>query len=92
MLAVESKSSAAGGSPSRPLPLENGEFRHSHEILRRYERVTQVRKADLIVEVAASSVPVDLRNKRRACCRNGVREYLVWRVTEARLEWFCLED
>jgi Uma2 family endonuclease len=92
MLAVESKSSVAGGSPSRSLPLENGEFRHSHEFLRRYERVTQVRKAELIVEVAASSASIDLRDKRRACCRNGVREYLVWRVTEARLEWFCLED
>ncbi len=34
----------------------------------------------------------DLRDKRRAYCRNGVREYLVWLVTEARLEWFCLEN
>ena len=23
---------------------------------------------------------------------NGVREYLVWLLAEARLEWFCLED
>jgi hypothetical protein len=92
MLAVESKSSAAGGSPSRPLPLESGEFRHSHEILRRYERVTQVKKAELIVEVAARSAPIDRRDKRRACCRNGGREYLVWRAAEARLECFCLED
>ena len=29
---------------------------------------------------------------RRAYCRSGVREYLVWLVAEARLEWFCLED
>jgi hypothetical protein len=92
MLAVESKPSAAGDSPSRPLPLENGEFRHSHEFLRPYECVTQVREAGLIVEVAARSVPVDRRDKRRACCRNGGREYLVWRVAEARLECFCLED
>ena len=28
----------------------------------------------------------------RACCRNGVREYLVWLVAEARLEWFWLEE
>ena len=47
---------------------------------------------ELIVEVAASSASIDLRDKRRACCRNGVREYLVWLVAEARLEWFCLED
>ncbi len=47
---------------------------------------------ELIVEVAASSASIDLRDKRRAYCRNGVREYLVWLVAEARLEWFCLED
>jgi len=47
---------------------------------------------ELIVEVAASSASIDLRDKRRACCRNGVRESLVWLVAEARLEWFCLED
>jgi hypothetical protein len=29
MLAVASKPSAAGSSPSRPLPLESGEFMHS---------------------------------------------------------------
>jgi hypothetical protein len=34
----------------------------------------------------------DLRDKRRAYCRNGVREYLVWLVAEACREWFCLED
>ena len=47
---------------------------------------------ELNVEVAASSTSIDLRDKRRAYCRNGVREYLVWLVAEARLEWFCLED
>jgi Uma2 family endonuclease len=47
---------------------------------------------ELIVEVAASSASIDLRDKRRACCRNGAREYLVWLAAEARLEWFCLED
>jgi Uma2 family endonuclease len=45
-----------------------------------------------LVEVAASSASIDLRDKRRAYCRNGVREYLVWLVAEARLEWFCLEE
>ncbi|HXP60992.1 MAG TPA: Uma2 family endonuclease [Dongiaceae bacterium] len=47
---------------------------------------------ELVVEVAASSASIDLRDKRRAYCRNGVREYLVWLVAEARLEWFCLEE
>jgi hypothetical protein len=35
MLAVASKPSAAGSSPSRPLPLESGEFMHSREFLGR---------------------------------------------------------
>jgi Uma2 family endonuclease len=47
---------------------------------------------ELIVAVAASSASIDLRDKRRAYCRNGVREYLVWLVAEACLEWFCLEE
>jgi Uma2 family endonuclease len=47
---------------------------------------------ELIVEVAASSASIDLRDKRRAYCRNRVPEYLVWCVADARLEWFCLED
>ena len=47
---------------------------------------------ELIVEVAASSASIDLRDKRRAYRRNGVREYLVWLVAEGRLEWFHLED
>jgi len=46
---------------------------------------------ELIVEVAASSASIDLRDKRRAYYRNGLREYLVWLVAEARLEWFCLD-
>ena len=41
---------------------------------------------ELMVEVAASSASIDLRDKRRAYCRNGVREYLVWLIAEARLE------
>jgi Uma2 family endonuclease len=46
---------------------------------------------ELVVEVAAASSSIDWRDKRRAYCRNGVREYLVWLVAEARLEWFRLE-
>jgi len=47
---------------------------------------------ELVVEVAASSASIDLRDKRRAYCRNGVREYLVWRVVENQLDWFCLVE
>ncbi len=174
MLVAAGKPSAAENSPGRPLPLESGESMHSREFLRRYGRMPQVKKAELIegvvymgspvsvhhgkpdaliqawlvtyasrhseteayanttvildaentvqpdallrrlpehggltrvneagylagppewiVEVAASSASIDLRHKRRAYCRNGVREYLVWLVAEGRLEWLCLEN
>ncbi len=46
---------------------------------------------ELIVEIAVSSASIDLRDKRRAYCRNGVREYVVWIVAEQRVEWFNLE-
>ena len=32
------------------------------------------------------------RANRRTYCRNGVREYPVLLVAEARLEWLCLEE
>jgi Uma2 family endonuclease len=173
MIAAETKGSAAGAFARQALPLENGEALQSFEFLRRYERMPQVKKAELVegivymgspvsvrhskpdaliqvwlgtyasrhpetevhtnatvildaentvqpdallrllpehggrsrvnedgyltgppellVEVAASSASIDLRDKRRAYCRNGVREYLVWLVAEARLQWFSLE-
>jgi Uma2 family endonuclease len=46
---------------------------------------------ELIVEIAASSASVDLHDKRRAYERNGVKEYLVWRVLDGQLDWFRLE-
>ncbi|MBE9169823.1 Uma2 family endonuclease [Pleurocapsales cyanobacterium LEGE 06147] len=47
---------------------------------------------ELIVEVAASSVAIDLFDKKRAYQRNGVKEYLVWQIYEHVLDWFCLEQ
>lgn len=44
----------------------------------------------LVVEVAASSVSYDLHEKKHAYERNGVGEYLVWRVFDERLDWFRL--
>ncbi|VEP13438.1 conserved hypothetical protein [Hyella patelloides LEGE 07179] len=46
---------------------------------------------ELIVEIAASSVAYDLYDKKRAYRRNGVQEYLVWRVYDRELDWFHLE-
>ena len=47
---------------------------------------------ELIVEIAASSASYDLHDKMRAYRRNGVQEYLVWRVYEKQLDWFMLAD
>jgi Uma2 family endonuclease len=47
---------------------------------------------DLVAEVAASSVSYDLHDKFEAYRRNGVREYLIWRVLDQRIEWFVLID
>jgi len=47
---------------------------------------------ELIVEIAGSSVARDLHEKRRAYLRNGVREYVVWRVHDGALDWFGRED
>lgn len=46
----------------------------------------------LVVEVAASSVSYDLYEKKEAYRRNGVREYLVWRVLDRAIDWFRLRD
>lgn len=47
---------------------------------------------ELVVEVAASSVAIDLFDKKRAYQRNGVKEYLVWQIYENRLDWFSLQQ
>ncbi len=46
---------------------------------------------ELIVEIAASSVSQDLHAKKKVYRRNGVQEYLVWRVYDEKLDWFHLE-
>ena len=45
---------------------------------------------ELVAEIAASSASYDLREKLAVYRRNGVREYLVWRVPDRRLDWFEL--
>jgi Uma2 family endonuclease len=46
----------------------------------------------LVVEVAASSASYDLHEKLRAYRRNGVREYVVWRVLDEAIDWFRLGE
>lgn len=47
---------------------------------------------ELIVEVAASSASYDLGQRKNAYRRNGVREYVVWRVFDEEIDWFVLRD
>ncbi|MDL5045176.1 Uma2 family endonuclease [Oscillatoria amoena NRMC-F 0135] len=47
---------------------------------------------ELVVEIAASSVALDLHAKKNAYRRNGVQEYLVWRVFENQIDWFSLQQ
>ena len=46
----------------------------------------------LIVEIAASSVSYDLHQKKEAYRRNGVPEYVVWRVLDRVIDWFRLRN
>ena len=46
---------------------------------------------ELIVEIAASSVAIDLHANKQAYRRNGVKEYIVWQVLDQKLSWFYLE-
>ncbi|MEH2072256.1 MAG: Uma2 family endonuclease [Nostoc sp.] len=47
---------------------------------------------ELIVEIAASSVAIDLHAKKQADRRNAVKEYIVWQVLDQKLSWFYLEE
>jgi Uma2 family endonuclease len=47
---------------------------------------------DLIAEVAASSASYDLHDKLNAYRRNGVKEYIVWRVWDQAIDWFELRS
>ncbi|NES43781.1 Uma2 family endonuclease [Moorena sp. SIO2C4] len=47
---------------------------------------------ELIVEIAASTVSIDLHKKLNVYRRNGVQEYLVWRVDDGEFDWFRLRE
>jgi Uma2 family endonuclease len=47
---------------------------------------------DLVAEVAASSASYDLHDKLEAYRRNRVREYIVLRVLDRKIDWFVLRD
>ncbi len=47
---------------------------------------------ELVAEVAASTVSIDLNAKLHVYRRSGVREYLVWRVQDGVIDWFVLRQ
>jgi Uma2 family endonuclease len=47
---------------------------------------------ELVAEVAATSAAIDLHAKLAAYLRNGVREYLVWRVFDRSIDWFVSRE
>jgi Uma2 family endonuclease len=47
---------------------------------------------ELVAEVASSSASYDLHAKLHVYRRNGVREYVVWRVLERAIDWFVLQE
>jgi Uma2 family endonuclease len=47
---------------------------------------------EFAAEVAASSASYDLGDKLNAYRRNGVREYLVWRVLDTAIDWFVWRE
>ena len=47
---------------------------------------------DLVIEVCESAVSIDLHAKMDAYRRNGVREYLVWRMLDDQVDWFELQE
>jgi Uma2 family endonuclease len=47
---------------------------------------------ELIAEITASSISYDLHEKLRVYQRNGVKEYVVWRVEDRVIDWYVLRQ
>ena len=47
---------------------------------------------DLVAELASSSASYDLHVKLNVYRRDGVREYVVWRVRDKKIDWFLLRE
>ncbi len=47
---------------------------------------------ELVAEIAASTVSLDLHQKLNVYRRNQVQEYLVWRIDDRQFDWFKLID
>jgi len=47
---------------------------------------------ELVAEIASSSASFDLNAKLHVYRRNGVCEYIVWRVLDREIDWFILRE
>jgi Uma2 family endonuclease len=47
---------------------------------------------ELVAEIAVSSADYDAHEKRVVYERQGVQEYLLWQVLDARCDWWTLND
>ena len=47
---------------------------------------------ELVIEISISSASYDLHSKLNAYRRNGVHEYIVWRVFDEAIDWFELAE
>ncbi len=47
---------------------------------------------ELVAEIAASSVALDLNDKKEVYRRHGVQEYIVWQIFEKKLNWYKLQS
>ena len=47
---------------------------------------------EMVAEIASSSASYDTNAKKKVYRRNGVREYLVWRVLDREIDWFVLRE
>lgn len=47
---------------------------------------------ELAVEVASSSVSIDVHAKLRAYQKAGVREYVIWRTQDGEVDWLALDE
>ena len=47
---------------------------------------------ELVAEISATSASYDLHDKLNAYRRNGVKEYVVWRVLDGAIDWFVLRE
>ncbi len=73
-------------------PLENGDRLTRAEFERRYDAMPELKKAELIEGEVYMPSPVryeqhGLGKKLNAYRRNGVREYIVWRVLDRQVDW-----